>query len=1201
MGDSANISELEEQINLQWGALLEKNCFPEETPGYDEPVLRDIAQLEHLANFAGHISRYISLIPVHRSPTGKPSPQLGIQEDFACAAIGKIVDLGGKIRKHYLSEPIPDSIYDLLTKNTADSLYEVAAAIDALDSRVKDVNQRVSTAIGDRKRTKFKMARGKIEKYFLIGAGNDVESVQVAIQKNRERYVALREQHDNDLTTLETLAESTFKEDKDLVRSLAKVNVPTIYHRLKNGFEDMSGVLESEAEAFEKRFKEVTTFVKESLPAIKTRAFTYLHKRIPEVEKSLDSLCEWDEGFKIQDDEAWELVILVDTLTSSLSGAEYFNATRSKGDKRSNDTEARNLLRAVKKIQTQVRFVREHKTSYETLSKYLDVEDLLLDTEELSRAQRAFVVFSSPRWQKLRERTEGIYPAIRKLEDDFLAKLENELFKTATYLRESDLETFSKPECLKEWKLVVGSLQSASPNDAKQHLLYALSQTDGFKELNRALRTPELLNDSLHELYDIGRRNPLSSEGDELVSWYKSAQADLEACIGALPENLRENKTILKTAKRQRDALKAVLTQKVLTIPEARKLRVKSDEKLEDELTFYRSLTTVTTHVSDEARKHFQRIISAYETEQYRREQWPAKVGRVVKRLVWGDAPRRVFIPDTNVVRADPEFLEHLTENPDNGVALLSYVFMELDQTKSNPNDPQGAFECRRAMRKISEHTGLISDSSITGSIDESVIEEDYLFPKGLKGRFFEVLDELKRAFRGSKKEKDNPHTLVNQIKTGLVKYRNTARHIGTVYSFDPDASLMEAAAKMGKKGMAFGQQFAALMHNQYRSWRDVHIMLGGKRLKNALRPRFRFWAKPEVVFLSMDNLALHRAVPTGIRVERYRHGSVMTNPALLYTGFRNVKLPDSLWADIHEQGLSYKVLSNMWELANDKKYASVPRQELPSRFTPNEFVIAKHPDDPLKTVVTRFTRGALYPMTFVPPEAQVFPLLYFAENDIHSVGAWNPYDGLQIAASEMLINPEILSVTLVGESGTGKSLLAAGAAARHMYDLNSPYKSVHFTRPYVPTGETMGYVPGDEIEKAFSQSLQFFSHLRVALESLDPEFKIRELKKIIGQHKGFSIDLVTMENIRGRDIHRTYRVLDEAQNTTVDIARAWLTRHAGYSKSIITGDIKQSDLVKKYRNGLLHYRQKLPGEPHHAHLTFQKGRRGPVAAAANR
>lgn len=144
-----------------------------------------------------------------------------------------------------------------------------------------------------------------------------------------------------------------------------------------------------------------------------------------------------------------------------------------------------------------------------------------------------------------------------------------------------------------------------------------------------------------------------------------------------------------------------------------------------------------------------------------------------------------------------------------------------------------------------------------------------------------------------------------------------------------------------------------------------------------------------------------------------------------------------------------------------------------------------------------------------------------------------------------------------VGPAGTGKTYLAVAAAVDALE--KEQVRRIVLTRPAVEAGERLGFLPGDLIQKVDPYLRPLYDAL---FEMLGFETVERQIEKNV-------IEIAPLAFMRGRTLNEAFIILDEAQNTTVEQMKMFLTRLGFGSRAVITGDITQCDLPKHQRSGL--------------------------------
>jgi phosphate starvation-inducible PhoH-like protein len=151
--------------------------------------------------------------------------------------------------------------------------------------------------------------------------------------------------------------------------------------------------------------------------------------------------------------------------------------------------------------------------------------------------------------------------------------------------------------------------------------------------------------------------------------------------------------------------------------------------------------------------------------------------------------------------------------------------------------------------------------------------------------------------------------------------------------------------------------------------------------------------------------------------------------------------------------------------------------------------------------------------------------------------------------------------VISVGPAGTGKTYISVAMAVDSL--LQQKHKRIILVRPAVEAGEKLGYLPGDIAEKIDPYLMPLYDALR---DMLDPN-RVQQMIE-----EGF-IEIAPLAYMRGRTLNDSFIILDEAQNSTREQMKMFLTRLGFRSKMVITGDVTQIDLPKGSQSGLIHAR----------------------------
>lgn len=214
----------------------------------------------------------------------------------------------------------------------------------------------------------------------------------------------------------------------------------------------------------------------------------------------------------------------------------------------------------------------------------------------------------------------------------------------------------------------------------------------------------------------------------------------------------------------------------------------------------------------------------------------------------------------------------------------------------------------------------------------------------------------------------------------------------------------------------------------------------------------------------------------------------------------------------------------------------------------------------------------------------------------------WNikPRSKEQRMALFLLMDPAVQVVSLVGQAGSGKTLLAVASALEQVIK-NPLYERILISRPVVPMGNDIGYLPGDKNEKLSVWMQPIFDNLEYLMHTGKPNEENQIRKKIEDLRRSGKLDLEALTYIRGRSIPRQFVIVDEAQNLTPHEVKTIVSRAGEGTKMIFTGDPEQIDnpYLDASSNGLTYMAERFKPLAMHGHITLLRSERSPLAAAA--
>lgn len=201
-----------------------------------------------------------------------------------------------------------------------------------------------------------------------------------------------------------------------------------------------------------------------------------------------------------------------------------------------------------------------------------------------------------------------------------------------------------------------------------------------------------------------------------------------------------------------------------------------------------------------------------------------------------------------------------------------------------------------------------------------------------------------------------------------------------------------------------------------------------------------------------------------------------------------------------------------------------------------------------------------------------------------------------QRCAIDLLLRDDIKLVTLLGQAGTGKTLLALACGLRKVFD-EGFYSRILVSRPVVPLGRDIGYLPGTKEEKLFNWMQPIYDNLEFLCDSSGHE--ANETLRWVMESKKIEMEAVTY--IRGRSLPKMFIIIDEAQNLTPHEVKTIISRAGENTKVVLTGDPTQIDnpYLDKDSNGLTYTIGRFGDQPLYGHVYLEKTERSELAALA--
>ena len=316
-------------------------------------------------------------------------------------------------------------------------------------------------------------------------------------------------------------------------------------------------------------------------------------------------------------------------------------------------------------------------------------------------------------------------------------------------------------------------------------------------------------------------------------------------------------------------------------------------------------------------------------------------------------------------------------------------------------------------------------------------------------------------------------------------------------------------------------------------------------------------------VFVSKDINLRIKADALGLVVEDYKSDTIDIEE--LYTGYSDIKVKSAVISAFHEQG---------WVLYEGKE-----------NLFANQYVSLMDSSDESRSALGRYVR-------------KDNKIVKLAREDREGMWRIKPRNREQIFSMDALLNDSIQLVTLVGIAGTGKTLLAVAASLYKTVDENV-YNHVLVSRPTLPMGKDIGFLPGTVEEKLAPWMYPIADNVDLLMRSeAKARRHIRGFKELL--ESGILI-VEPLTYIRGRSIHNQYLIVDEAQNLTPHEIKTVITRVGDGTKIILTGDPYQIDnpYIDSSSNGLTYVVERFKDQDVSAHITFSKGERSLLSELA--
>jgi PhoH-like ATPase len=313
-----------------------------------------------------------------------------------------------------------------------------------------------------------------------------------------------------------------------------------------------------------------------------------------------------------------------------------------------------------------------------------------------------------------------------------------------------------------------------------------------------------------------------------------------------------------------------------------------------------------------------------------------------------------------------------------------------------------------------------------------------------------------------------------------------------------------------------------------------------------------------DVTFVTKDINARVKGDALGIRSEDLQRDTVDFDE--LYTGWQELDCASEQISEFYGSG----------------------SLELAGEFHPNEGILLRNATNPKQTALGIYqgNSGRIERLRF---------------EELHPWGL-QALNLQQHFALELLLREDIQLVTMLGQAGTGKTLLAL-AVGLHKVAEEKSYRRIMVSRPIMPLGRDIGYLPGTKEEKLESWMEPIFDNLQYLV---DPQLE-QSTDKVDYLFDTGVIEVEAVTYIRGRSLPRLYIIIDEAQNLTPHEVKTVVSRAGHDSKVVLTGDAYQIDnpYLDASSNGLTYLVERFKEQDIYGHITLAKSERSRLASLA--
>jgi PhoH-like ATPase len=432
------------------------------------------------------------------------------------------------------------------------------------------------------------------------------------------------------------------------------------------------------------------------------------------------------------------------------------------------------------------------------------------------------------------------------------------------------------------------------------------------------------------------------------------------------------------------------------------------------------------------------------------------------------------------------------------------------------------------------------------------------------------------------------PMVVLEELDAGKKGASEVARNARQASRFidqlidDRDSDAIEKGLELGTVNINHGTRASGRLFLQTRHLDGaIPATLPGSNVDNTILGTALSLQKQRpdhaITLVSKDINLRIKARVLGIHTEDYYNDKVLDDPNLLYSGMG--ALPEDFWTR-HGDNLK------SWQ-EHARTFYRIQGRPLPECY-PHQCLYIEGETDNVEALVHK-----------VEPDSTTLVLATDHRRESNNVWGITARNREQNFALNLLMDPDIDLVTMIGAAGTGKTLLALAAGLQQTLETKR-YREIVLTRVTIPVGEDIGFLPGTEEEKMAPWMGALLDNLEVLTSSDNNggDWARAATADLVSKR----IKIRSLNFMRGRTFLNRYIIIDEAQNLTSKQMKTLITRAGPGSKIICCGNIGQIDTpyLTETTSGLTYVVDRFKQWQHAGHITLRRGERSRLADFAS-